>query len=195
MRRHGNPSRRTLEKLLTAAGSSLAEFEALRVGGGDRPRPELASGLAEGSRQWTSAPLDPMPLLACALVGEWDRNGRPVEIVEIKPSPPVDRLPRPQSLASDRDAYAITIVGESMAPRFAPGRRIAVSPQASIAVGDDVLVKLRPGRDPSRNCAVLARLVRRSGETVELRRFTPDADFAIPERDIEAIEKIAGELI
>ncbi|HEX6218936.1 MAG TPA: hypothetical protein VFZ35_06645, partial [Sphingomicrobium sp.] len=32
MRRHGNPSRRTLEKLLAAAGSSLAEFEALRVG-------------------------------------------------------------------------------------------------------------------------------------------------------------------
>ena len=27
MRRHGNPSRRTLEKLLAAAGSSLAEFE------------------------------------------------------------------------------------------------------------------------------------------------------------------------
>ena len=32
MRRHGNPSRRTLEKLLDAAGSSLAEFEALRIG-------------------------------------------------------------------------------------------------------------------------------------------------------------------
>ena len=31
LRRHGNPSRRTLEKLLSAAGSSLAEFEALRV--------------------------------------------------------------------------------------------------------------------------------------------------------------------
>ena len=32
MRRHGNPSRRTLEKLLAAASSSLAEFEALRLG-------------------------------------------------------------------------------------------------------------------------------------------------------------------
>ena len=29
MRRHGNPSRRTLELLLAAADSSLAEFEAL----------------------------------------------------------------------------------------------------------------------------------------------------------------------
>ena len=32
IRRHANPSRRTLEKLLAAAGSSLAEFEALRIG-------------------------------------------------------------------------------------------------------------------------------------------------------------------
>ena len=32
MRRHGYPSRRTLERLLAAAGSSLAEFEALRDG-------------------------------------------------------------------------------------------------------------------------------------------------------------------
>ena len=30
LKRHGNPSRRTMEKLLQAAGSSLAEFEALR---------------------------------------------------------------------------------------------------------------------------------------------------------------------
>ena len=30
LKRHGNPSRRTLEKLLAAADSSLAEFEALR---------------------------------------------------------------------------------------------------------------------------------------------------------------------
>ena len=53
LRRHGNPSRRTLEKLLAAAGSSLAEFEALRVGEAapasadrecrpGRPRPRLA---------------------------------------------------------------------------------------------------------------------------------------------------------
>ena len=39
MRRHGNPSRRTLEKLLKAAGSSLAEFEALRVGDAPRAAP------------------------------------------------------------------------------------------------------------------------------------------------------------
>ena len=38
LRRHGNPSRRTLEKLLSAADSSLAEFEALRVGAAS-PRP------------------------------------------------------------------------------------------------------------------------------------------------------------
>ena len=51
MRRHGNPSRRTLEKLLTAAGSSLAEFEAPRVGDAFQ-RPEPVKNLAESPLGW-----------------------------------------------------------------------------------------------------------------------------------------------
>src|SRR5215210_7775686 len=57
MRRHGNPSRRTLEKLLAAAGSSLAEFEALRVG----PEPTIGTAILDrlGDRRhgWRAAPL------------------------------------------------------------------------------------------------------------------------------------------
>ena len=46
MRRHGNPSRRTLEKLLTAVSSSLAEFEALRLGHRRLTRGKARDGLA-----------------------------------------------------------------------------------------------------------------------------------------------------
>src|SRR3954453_7165881 len=63
MRRHGNPSRRTLEKLLDVAGSSVAEFEALRLG----PEPRQSVGGAAGhvgdlQRGWSPAPLQPLPL-------------------------------------------------------------------------------------------------------------------------------------
>src|SRR6187455_3069515 len=59
MKRHGNPSRRTLEKLLAAAGSSLAEFEALRIGAATgAPPPPAASGVGEARRRgWAQAPL------------------------------------------------------------------------------------------------------------------------------------------
>src|SRR6476619_451655 len=69
MRRHGNPSRRTLEKLLTAASSSLAEFEALRIGS-----PTAATG--SGDRlsdtkvwEWGHSRLPSLPLLATSLAG------------------------------------------------------------------------------------------------------------------------------
>jgi hypothetical protein len=43
---------------------------------------------------------------------------------------------------TDAGAYAVTIVGDSMWPRFRPGRRLAIAPMVPVAIGDDVLVKL-----------------------------------------------------
>src|SRR3954467_13586755 len=61
MRRHGNPSRRTLEKLLVAAGSSLAELEAPRISPGSRPGAQAAGSVLGDSRAsgWRDAPLTP----------------------------------------------------------------------------------------------------------------------------------------
>jgi phage repressor protein C with HTH and peptisase S24 domain len=49
----------------------------------------------------------------------------------------------------------LTIVGDSMWPRFRPGRRIAVSVKAAVAVGDDVLVKLKSADSSSATVPVL----------------------------------------
>ena len=74
MRRHGNPSRRTLAKLLAVAGSSLAEFEALQVGEG--PKADASAAKLEGVSDarvpgWRPAPLAPVPLATTAMGGEW----------------------------------------------------------------------------------------------------------------------------
>ena len=115
MRRHGNPSRRTLEKLLGAAGSSLAEFEALRVG------PELgrsagSGGLADRRPGWGPPEVSPLSLLKTSVAGEW-RPGSKIELMEIYPTEVLAHLPRPLSLANDLRAYAMTIV--TRAPRAA----------------------------------------------------------------------------
>jgi len=116
MKRHGNPSRRTLEKLLAAAGSSLAEFEALRIGvESGAPLPAAASGVGEARRRgWVPAPLPPLPLLSSSLAGEWGDTGDGIELMLIPSEEPIDHLPRPQSLAGDDSAYAVTIVDNSM---------------------------------------------------------------------------------
>jgi len=196
MRRHGNPSRRTLEKLLAAAGSSLAEFEALRIGGVSAVEP-VAAGLAERTPfQWRGPQLPPLPLVVSAMAGEWGSRGSMIELTELRPGEAVDRLPRPLSLANDASAYAITIVGDSMWPRFRPGRRVAVSPKAPVSIGDDVIVKLAGMDESAGRVPVLVKeLVRRSAEGLELRQFNPDLTFRLPAEQVGSIEKVVGELI
>jgi phage repressor protein C with HTH and peptisase S24 domain len=195
MRRHGNPSRRTLEKLLTTAGSSLAEFEALRLG----PEPgrfDVRTGqIGEPASSWRAAQLPPLFIIASRLAAEWDAPGTAVELIEIRPSERLESLPRPVSLGADAQAFALTVVGNAMSPRFRPGMRIAVSPRAPVAIGDDVMVRLRQSNVAEAQCVLIAQLVRRKASAFELRQFTPGRTFEVNESDVDAVVKIAGELI
>jgi hypothetical protein len=199
MRRHGNPSRRTLEKLLTAAGSSLAEFEALRIGSAPAGDSDHGSGLADRrASPWTASQLPPLPLIATAMACAWGDPAAAIELTELLSDEVVGRVLRPASLANDHGAYAVTIVGDSMWPRFRPGRRVAVSPKAPIAIGDDVLVKLKSSGGGERGASVtvlVKELVRRSSAGVELRQFNPDVTFHVPAGEIAAVEKVVGELL
>ena len=193
MRRHGNPSRRTLEKLLGAAGSSLAEFEALRVGS-EAGRVAGTGGLAERRPGWGAASLPPLPLVTSGLAGEWGEAGSRIELTEIRPAELLEPVPRPASLAADADAFAVTVVGDSMWPRFRPGSRIAVSPRAPVAIGDDVLVRLTAAAADAQP-VLIKQLVKRSAASVELRQFNPDLTFAVDAGEVEAILRVPGELI
>lgn len=195
MRRHGNPSRRTLEKLLTAAGSSLAEFEALRVGiseDGTAAGPVAGVTDRRGS-PWTGSALPALPLIAASAGGFWDAAGIPIDVTELRTGAILDHLPRPASLAGDPGAYAFTMVSDAMWPRFRPGRRIAVSPIAGIAPGDDVLVAVSSHADGKMR-AILAEMVSQSAEGFELRQFNPDAVFRIPSTQCAAVHRVMGEL-
>ena len=194
MRRHGNPSRRTLEKLLTAAGSSLAEFEALRVG-----KASVESGSAKGvtdrsGSPWQGGALPTLPLVAASAGETLDLQVKQLELTELRTGAILDRLPRPHSLADDPGAYAFSVISNAMWPRFRPGRRIAISPKAAVRPGDDVLVTV--ASDPE-GClsAFIAELVSRSADQLELRQFNPDTTFILTDHQFAGIHKIAGELI
>ena len=194
MRRHGNPSRRTLERLLTAADSSLAEFEALRLGAHAITTREVTGSLADKAGWgWSPARHPSLPLLATSLAGEWGQAGSGIELAAVQWEEVVEMVARPSSLAVDRDAYALTVVGDSMWPRFRPGRRIAVSPRSPIAVGDDVLVRLRPSASSGQ--ILMKALIKRTNDTIELRQFNPDLKFSVDNSQVEAIHKVVGELI
>ena len=188
LRRHGNPSRRTLSKLLEAAGSSLAEFEALRVGRPSVEEPTVA--LADPRRSWGHAPIAPLPLFSTRPGGVWGDEGQGVELVLIDRGELLDRLSRPPSLAADRNAYAVTVMGESMWPRFRQGRHVAVSPAALVSAGDDVLVILADGRR-----ALIGELQSRDRDRLTLRQYNPSVEFSVAAAEAQAAHKILGELI
>ena len=197
MRKHGNPSRRTLEKLLSAAGSSLAEFEALRIGPEAR-QTVLSGGLGDARAGWDPAPLQPLPLVSSRLAGEWGERRSQVELIEIRRRELLGRLPRPPSLAGDPDAYALTMVGGSMWPRFRAGSHIAVSPRSPVSIGDDLILRLSAGDNGEHNDteqALIMQLVKRTATTFELRQFNPPQTIQIDTDVVSAVERIVGELI
>jgi len=134
LRRHGNPSRRTLERLLAAVGSSLAEFEALRVGEAPPPGP-IGNALADRGLGWRGAALASIPVLATSVTGEWGERGSQIDVHSIDRAKVEGQADRPTALAGDRDAYAVTVAGQSMWPRFRAGRRLLVSPAVAVEVG------------------------------------------------------------
>src|SRR5213596_2240776 len=119
IRKRGNINVDTLEKLLDAAGVSLADFD---TGTQGRIRSEVAESdvaVRDVERAWRGLPrAKPVPHVGSAYGGEIQDE---VEMTELHLAEVLDYLPRPPSLANDDKAYSLTIVGDSMAPRFEPG--------------------------------------------------------------------------
>ena len=198
MRRHGNPSRRTLEKLLTAAGSSLAEFEALRVGAWTTEEGAAAPEFSDRrGASWGRPELPGLPLVAVEAAGSWKFES--VELTRLRPGELIGRVARPASLAGDASAYALTMVGNSMWPRFRPGRVIALSANSPVEIGDDVLVKLGIENAQERAAGavpvLIKELVGRSAGEIQLRQFNPDLTFRVSASQVESIDKVLGEIV
>jgi hypothetical protein len=131
VRKRGNARHDSLVKILDAAGVSLAQFET-----GGTVRTEVRRSPVADFRPAEGARRD-LPLLGTALGGEMpDLEGLDedsADLIELDLGEVIDHLERPAAIANDRDAYALTILGDSMAPRFEPGERILVSPRAPSA--------------------------------------------------------------
>lgn len=156
---------------------------------GERPFDELF-----GVRE-----LPAIPVLGSAIAMHSFDPERDIELTELSVHEVLGRIARPASLAGDGEAYAVTVVGDSMWPRFRPGRRVVVSPKAPVSIGDDVIVQLRgtegEGDHRDRVTLVLIKeLVKRNSSFVELRQFNPDTTFKVETERVAHIHKVVGEV-
>jgi phage repressor protein C with HTH and peptisase S24 domain len=202
IRKRNNARHDTLVKLLSAAKITLAQFEA-----GVQPvRTEvrsagLPSDVIDRARFGIPQAFS-VPLVGSAIGGAFDDIDEHVELTELYLSEVLDHLARPPSLDGDLGAYAVTIVGDSMAPRFDPGERALVSPRASAGIGQDVIVQLRgaprEGADPDVadrvTMVLIKRLVRRTARAITLQQFNPEMTFDIPIDRVAAVHRVVGRL-
>lgn len=196
--RRGAADRDTIERLLAHIGLTEAQFEGSTPTVRSEVRPADIDALHEPARMYRpdERPPAPLPLVGTAHGGEYGDLDADIELTELHMSEVVEFLPRPRALANDDKAYAVTIVGDSMAPRFKPGERVAVSPRAPIAIGDDVIIQLRGadgnGEDDRVKMVLIKELVRRTADHVELLQHRPERVFRVDRRRVAAMHKVSG---
>ncbi|WP_172840863.1 S24 family peptidase [Allosphingosinicella indica] len=190
----GNAKHDTLDKLLDAIGVSFAQFDAGRA----TVRTEVAgTGIQDVRREFLGeGPSAPLPLLGSAMGSEFGDIDAHIEMTELHVGEVLDYLARPATLREDQNAYALTIIGDSMFPRFKPGERAAVSPRQAVHIGDDVIVQLRAadGEDERVKMVLVKELVRRSAAFIELRQYNPDVTFRIEANRVKHMHRVSGRL-
>lgn len=187
IRHHGNPSRKTLQKLLQAIGSSIAEFEALRIGAVPEQPPLNRQRLGDQTGTWRMATQLTIPCFASSL---WGGGEIARETLTIDSSCVVDHYPCPPSLTGETGLYILHYAGRAMWPRFRSGQRLMIAPARLVSEGDDVIIRLRNGGNET--LAIVGELVRREAEVIVLRQFSPDREIGIGGHEVSSTHRVLG---
>lgn len=101
----------------------------------------------------------------------------------------LDHVRRPPRLMNVKDAYALWIGGESMAPWREHGGLVVVHPHQPVRINDYVVVQLK-AKDGDPIPAYIKRLVRRTAAQLVLLQFNPRKEVVIPTSKVRAIHRI-----
>lgn len=144
------------------------------------PRPHLSqNGNARfaGLTQWAGV----VPLMgqgAAGPDGRFQFNGERVADV-----------PAPPSLAQVRGAYAVYVVGDSMAPRYFSGEIVFVDPHRPIRRGDWVVVQIA-GEEGEPPAGYIKQFVSRDARFLKLGQFNPKKVLQIPAHKVQSVHRI-----
>lgn len=129
-------------------------------------------------------PADRIPVMG---VAEGGGEGKSLWNGEI-----VDYVARPPALSGAPNGYATYVIGTSMEPRYHPGEMIYVHPGKPVALGNYVLVQLKPPAEGEPPLALIKRLAKRTATKIVLEQFNPPKQLEIPAREVVSIHKIVG---
>lgn len=85
----------------------------------------------------------------------------------------IDRVMRPQGLLNRKNVFALRVASSSMSPKFEEGERIYVEQMGSPAIGDYIVIELKPTEDGQPGKSFIKRLVGRKGPILRVEQFNP----------------------
>jgi phage repressor protein C with HTH and peptisase S24 domain len=110
----------------------------------------------------------------------------------------VDYVRRPPRLQGVRDAFVVSLLGDSMEPRYRHGDKLYVHPGQHPKPGDDVLVELHPIDGEEAGTCMVKVLVSKTASKLRLKQYNPTNDkIEIDTRKVRSVFRIIpyGELL
>lgn len=101
----------------------------------------------------------------------------------------IDYVRRPPGLVTTKDVYALYVEGDSMEPKFISGDLIFIHPRKPVRIGDPVVVQIVKGESEPFE-AMIAVLVKRTGQQIFLQKYNPNQVISFDNKVIVSVHKI-----
>lgn len=101
----------------------------------------------------------------------------------------IDYVRRPPGLITTKDVYALYVEGDSMEPKFISGDLIFIHPRKPVRIGDPVVVQIVKGESEPFE-AMIAVLVKRTGQQILLQKYNPKQIISFDNKVIVSVHKI-----
>lgn len=96
----------------------------------------------------------------------------------------IDRVMRPQGLLNRKNVFALRVANSSMSPRFEEGDRIYVEKTDAAAIGDYVVVELKPAEEGRPGKSFIKRLIKREAGVLTVEQFNPPGLLEFGRREV-----------
>lgn len=135
-----------------------------------------------------------MPVFGTALGAEMIFEGERIEQTMLNSGDVIEYRKRPVMANGVDRVYGLYVQGESMYPAHRDGAFIYAQKDAPIRRDDDVVVYLRPQDEADDGeravCVLVKRLVKRTGQYVELEQYRPAKIFRLDMKNVLRIDRV-----
>lgn len=105
----------------------------------------------------------------------------------------LDDILAPPSLSRVNGAYAVTVAGESMEPRYLDGETIFVDPERRVIRGDFVVAQVKhPDGEGNPPLAYIKRFLRRNAGELVLEQYNPPKELRFANEDVVSVHFIVA---